>query len=83
MEQESIFVGIDVAKAQLDVAVRPAADRWEVSHDDAGNQATRISVEEPGTLPWCWWRRRAAWNCPLWQLWRPGSCRWSSSTPAR
>ena len=36
MEQESIFVGIDVAKAQLDVAVRPAADRWEVSHDDAG-----------------------------------------------
>ena len=36
MEQESIFVGIDVAKAQLDVAVRPAADRWEISHDDAG-----------------------------------------------
>ena len=36
MEQESIFVGIDVAKAQLDVAVRPADDRWEVSHDDAG-----------------------------------------------
>ena len=36
MEQESIFVGIDVAKAQLDVAVRPADDRWEVSHNDAG-----------------------------------------------
>ena len=36
MEQESIFVGIDVAKAQVDVAVRPAGDRWEVSHDDAG-----------------------------------------------
>ena len=36
MEQESIFVGIDVAKAQLDVAVRPAGDRWEISHDDAG-----------------------------------------------
>ena len=36
MEQESIFVGIDVAKAQLDVAVRPADDRWEISHDDAG-----------------------------------------------
>ena len=35
MEQEAIYVGIDVAKAQLDVAVRPAA-RWEVSHDDAG-----------------------------------------------
>ena len=36
MEQETIYVGIDVAKAQLDVAVRPADDRWEVSHDDAG-----------------------------------------------
>ncbi len=36
MEQQSIFVGIDVAKAQLDVAVRLADDRWEISHDDAG-----------------------------------------------
>ena len=34
MEQEAIYVGIDVAKAQLDVAVRPTDDRWEVSHDD-------------------------------------------------
>ena len=33
MEQESIYVGIDVAKAQVDVAVRPTDDRWEVSHD--------------------------------------------------
>ena len=36
MEQESIFVGIDVAKAQVDVAVRPTDDRWEVSYDNAG-----------------------------------------------
>ena len=36
MEQESIFVGLDVAKAQVDVAIRPADDRWEVSHDDSG-----------------------------------------------
>ena len=36
MEQESIYVGIDVAKAQVDVAIRPTDDRWEVSHDDAG-----------------------------------------------
>ena len=27
MEQEAIYVGIDVAKAQLDVAVRPTDDR--------------------------------------------------------
>ena len=38
MEQESIFVGIDVAKVGMDVAVRPADDRWEVSNDDAGIQ---------------------------------------------
>ena len=36
MEQEAIYVGIDVAKAQVDVAVRPTDERWEVSHDDAG-----------------------------------------------
>ena len=30
MEQEPIYVGIDVAKAQVDVAVRPTDDRWEV-----------------------------------------------------
>ena len=36
MEQEGIYVGIDVAKAQVDVAVRPTGDRWEVPHDEAG-----------------------------------------------
>ncbi len=36
MEQESIFVGIDVAKAQLDVAIRPAGEIWGVSNDEAG-----------------------------------------------
>ena len=28
MEQEATYVGIDVAKAQVDVAVRPTDDRW-------------------------------------------------------
>src|SRR5438132_8865822 len=30
------FVGIDVAKAQLDIAVRPSGERWTVSHDAGG-----------------------------------------------
>lgn len=30
------FVGLDVAKAQLDVAVRPGGERWEVPNDEAG-----------------------------------------------
>jgi transposase len=30
------FVGIDVSKAQLDVAVRPCGETWTVVHDEAG-----------------------------------------------
>ena len=36
MEQESTYVGIDVAKAQVDVAVRPTGQRWVVSYDESG-----------------------------------------------
>jgi len=31
-----IFVGLDVAKAQLDVAVRPSGERWSVANDESG-----------------------------------------------
>jgi transposase len=31
-----VFVGIDVAKAQWDIALRPTGERWAVTHDDAG-----------------------------------------------
>ena len=36
MEQEATYVGIDVSKARVDVAVRPAGDIWEVSYDESG-----------------------------------------------
>ena len=36
MEQEATYVGIDVAKAQVDVAIRPTNDRWEIPRDEAG-----------------------------------------------
>ena len=36
MEQEATYVGIDVAKAQVDVAVRPTGQRWVVSYDETG-----------------------------------------------
>ena len=36
---ESIFVGIDVAGEQLDVAVLPGGDAWRVTHNLAGLQA--------------------------------------------
>ena len=52
MEQEGIYVGIDVAKAQVDVAVRPTDDRWEVSHDDAGIRqlVSRLKAIEPAMV---------------------------------
>lgn len=36
MSASSRFVGIDVSKARLDVAVRPSGDAWSVSNDEAG-----------------------------------------------
>ena len=49
MEQEATYVSIDVAKAQLDVAVRPSGDRWEVPHDVAGvrQMVSRLTALEP------------------------------------
>ena len=49
MEQEETYVGIDVAKAQVDVAIRPADDRWRVSHDEAGIRqlVSRLKTLEP------------------------------------
>lgn len=49
MEAEGIFVGIDVAKAQVDVAARPTDDRWTVSNDGAGisQLASRLKALEP------------------------------------
>jgi transposase len=36
MSDPQVFVGIDVSKAQLDVALRPTADRWHVRNDEPG-----------------------------------------------
>jgi transposase len=36
MSAPQCFVGIEVAKAQLDIAVRPTGDRWTVPNDEAG-----------------------------------------------
>jgi transposase len=36
MSDVPCFVGIDVAKAQLDIALRPAGERWAVPHDASG-----------------------------------------------
>ena len=48
MEQEVTYVGIDVAKAKVDVVVRPTGDRWEVSYDDAGVGKLVSQMEDLG-----------------------------------
>ena len=36
MSEPQVLVGIDVSKAQLDVALRPTDDCWHVSNDESG-----------------------------------------------
>jgi transposase len=36
MLSPQVFVGLDVTKAQFDIALRPIGTRWTVSNDDAG-----------------------------------------------
>ena len=52
MEKEAIYVGIDVAKAQLDIAVRPTDDRWVVPNDGAGIRQlmSRLKALEPALV---------------------------------
>lgn len=60
MDQVSIYVGVDVSKAALDVALRPAGDKWEVAHTEQGvedlvrrlqsSQPTLVVLEATGGL---------------------------------
>jgi transposase len=46
-----LFVGIDVANAQLDVALRPTGERWAVANDDASIAALVARLQAmPPTL---------------------------------
>ena len=37
MERQKTYVGIDVAKAGMDIAVCPTDERWSISNDEAGS----------------------------------------------
>ena len=36
MEQAPRYAGIDVAKAKVDVAVRPTGQKWSIAYDERG-----------------------------------------------
>src|SRR6266478_4555442 len=51
MSDVPCFVGIDVAKAQLDIALRPTGERWAVANDDVGIAALVAQLQAmPPTL---------------------------------
>lgn len=51
MEKEKVYVGIDVAKASLDIAVHSSGRRWKFSNDDSGiSQALACLRELTPTL---------------------------------
>ena len=35
MHSSPVFVGIDISKAKLDVALRPGDQTWQIDHDEA------------------------------------------------
>jgi transposase len=49
MSTPQFFVGIAVAKAQLDIALRPTSDRWAVTNDETGSAAlvARLQAVQP------------------------------------
>jgi transposase len=49
MSAPEYFVGIDVAKVQLDMALRPTGERWAVTNDDTGvaTLVTRLQALQP------------------------------------
>jgi transposase len=52
MSAPQLFVGIDVAKAQLEIALRPTGDRWTVANDDTGIAAlvARLQAVNPALI---------------------------------
>jgi transposase len=74
MSATTCFVGIDVAKAQLDMALRPTGERWAVAHDEAGIAAlvarrqallpTLMVLDATGATSGPWWRRWPRHGCP-------------------
>lgn len=52
MNAPQIVVGIDVAKAKLDVALLPGDERWQLSNDEAGiaELVSRIALLRPGLI---------------------------------
>ena len=49
MKHEEIYVGIDVAKARVDVAIRPSGDTWSIEYDEpiVNKLISRLTAVKP------------------------------------
>ena len=65
MEGEPRYVGIDVSKAQVDVAVRPTGQRWAASYDETGVGELVSQIVDLGPAMVL---LEATWNCRWWPL---------------
>ncbi len=52
MKQEAVYVGIDVSKSCVDVAVRPTDQTWTISNDEPGIQelVSRLKTLDPAIV---------------------------------
>lgn len=46
MKKDEVYVGIDVAKARLDVAVQPSGQQWSFPNNDQGISQAVVRLQE-------------------------------------
>ena len=46
VNENELYVGIDVSKGSLDVAVRPTDERWKVANDETGIEQISFRLGE-------------------------------------
>ena len=61
IEEETRFAGIDISKAQVDVAVRPAGERDGLCPTTKPGSRDWSPRWWTGVPPWCGWKLRADW----------------------
>ena len=62
MPEESVFVGIDVSKRRLDLAVHAADTHWSTTNDGTGIAALVARLRSPSPRRWSSSKRRAGWS---------------------
>lgn len=69
MAETKRFVGIDVAKAQLNVFIRPSGESFSVANDEAGIRELLRRLQSGVELV-ILWRRPGVWKCRSPARWR-------------